>query len=60
MWEKVSKDTDPNGMIETDRMKVPGGWIVRSVRTYSTIGGGGCSVHQLMVPDAEHSWQVKK
>ena len=42
-WEKVDK--------ATDRMKVPGGWIVC---TEAGVATGG--VHQIFIVDKEHSW----
>lgn len=47
MWEEID--------VCTARMKVPGGWIVRSVLTRST----GVSVHQIFVPDPGHVWEIK-
>jgi hypothetical protein len=52
MWERISSGNS----ICSDRLKVPGGWLVRSYLAYSTAG----SVIQTLVPDPEHTWELKK
>lgn len=37
----------------TDKMKVPGGWIIRS----SYHSSSGVSIHQIFINDPEHSWE---
>jgi len=41
----------------SDRLEVPGGWIVRTI---VNIYNSGVSVHQVFVPDPEHLWELKK
>jgi len=48
MWEKFDK--------HTDRLRVPGGWIVRSLKVY----GDGCSVHQVFIEDKNHTWELEE
>lgn len=40
----------------TDRLKVLGGWIVRT----GTIGVQGSTVHQVFVPDEKHEWKLEE
>lgn len=47
-WEKIDDSSD--------RLRVPGGWIVRSHLEQSW--DGGASVHQLMVFDTHHRWRL--
>jgi hypothetical protein len=59
MWEEI-KQTNERGFVGgsyavSERMKVPGGWIVRS-RMYNS---HGVSVHQIFVPDPNHSWKLE-
>ena len=49
MWEKIDK--------QTERLKVPGGWIVRSKFT-EIFNGCAVSVHQIFVIDPDHSWSL--
>ncbi len=60
MWEKI----EDNNFIVTQRMKVPGGWIVRSLYSdaVSSIAGPAitCALHQLFIEDVEHSWEIEK
>jgi len=46
-WERISETSD--------RLMVPGGWIVRS-RIYTS---NGCSVHQIFIEDLMHEWKIK-
>ena len=48
IWESLDKFTA--------RLKVPGGWIVRS--RYVRINGGA-SVHQIFIADQNHDWENK-
>lgn len=50
MWEQI----DHTVQAQSDRLKVPGGWIVRS-RTCSRDGG----IHQIFVSDPSHSWKLE-
>lgn len=45
MWKRID-DT-------TNRMKVPGGWIVS---TFVAVGHS-CSIHSVFVPDPQHTWE---
>lgn len=46
MWETI--DT------YTSRMRVPGGWIVKSeIRC-----GEGCTVHQIFIKDPANTWKL--
>ncbi|HQK99447.1 MAG TPA: hypothetical protein PK090_01675 [Smithellaceae bacterium] len=57
MWERL-KDIDPH--VQTSRLKVPGGWLVRSVVKYDTAEGTGCAVDQTFVSDPNHDWDLKQ
>lgn len=48
MWEVVE-----HGFVNTERMKVPGGWIVAS-----WLNGSG--VNQVFVPDPMGTWELPK
>lgn len=47
MWEAIDK--------HSERLKVPGGWIVRSWISYN-----GSSVHQIFIADVNHAWELQK
>ncbi len=52
-WEPIDDDSD--------RLKVPGGWIVRS-RLYinDNINGlAAASVHQIFIHDIAHEWEIE-
>ena len=49
-WESIENDSDPS----SGRLKVPGGWIVRSYM-YSVTGG----IHQIFIADSLHQWRIK-
>jgi hypothetical protein len=53
MWERL-KDIEPGA--QSSRLKVPGGWIVRTILRYDTGEGAGCAVEQTFVADADHDW----
>lgn len=55
MWERL-KDIEPNA--QSSRLKVPGGWIVRTILKYDTAEGAGCAVEQTFVADAGHDWVI--
>ena len=50
MWETIDR--------QTDRMKVPQGWIVRSSVSSGSYQGG-VSVHQIFVQDPNHDWVLE-
>ncbi len=61
-WQKIRDSDEHAGTaaeVCSSRLKVPGGWIVRSVVTqYGTNHGhSGVSVHQIFVPDKNHQWE---
>jgi hypothetical protein len=60
MWEEISKEELPPGntaRIHSDRLKVPGGWIVRS-----SIGGYnvGAGISQTFIADPMHEWKLEE
>ncbi len=61
MWEKLPESEEMldqgDDKILSYRMKVPGGWLVRSIATRYK---GGTSVHHVFVADVEHQWQLNK
>lgn len=64
MWEQISDNNieKSNGAVfkcVTDRLKVPKGWLVRSMLT-SYDREGGASVDQTFVSDPKHTWKIKK
>ena len=54
MWEKIDGDTK--------RLKVPGGWVVRSRFDREILTGHfasmSVSVSQVYVPDSKHEWKL--
>lgn len=42
---------------ESHRLKVPGGWLVRT--TVSRDGQGGAAVHQIFLVDMRHEWKLE-
>jgi len=55
MWEKIlERDLDCRG--GSARLKVPGGWIVRSYLWLS----GGMAVAQTFVSDPNHEWKLNE
>ncbi len=55
MWERI-KDIDSH--VQTSRLNVPGGWIVRVVVKYDTAEGTACAVDQTFVNDPNHDWTL--
>lgn len=52
MWELISNDS--NNCV-TERLKVPGGWLVRSLYfEYKT----GAALHHIFVSDPAHEWKL--
>jgi hypothetical protein len=43
-WEEIDEDTD--------RLKTPNGWIVRSYLS-------GSSIHQVIINDPDHEWVLE-
>lgn len=50
-WEEIDK--------LTHRLKVPGGWLVRSIYSVSYAYGAGCSVHTVFVEEVGHNWVLE-
>jgi hypothetical protein len=50
MWESL-----PDRKMDSERLKVPGGWIVRSF--WSGFGGAG-GIHQVFIADPNHEWRL--
>ena len=48
-WEKINEEH----METTFRLKVPGGWIVKS-KIYCS---DGVSIHQIFISDPTYSWE---
>jgi len=46
-WERLDKTTA--------RLKVPGGWVLRSVAWYTD----SVSLHHVFVADPEHEWKLE-
>jgi len=60
MWELIEENIKDQGTytyIVSHRLKVPNGWIVRTVT--SRYHGGAHSEHTF-VADSSHSWQLQK
>jgi len=56
MWETIDA--------HTDRLKVPGGWIVRSslikMEFHDHFVSVATSVHQIFIPDFDHMWILER
>ena len=48
-WEKI------DGI--TERLIVPGGWIVRSRLVKETVSGVAVSIHQVFISDPSYEWK---
>jgi hypothetical protein len=57
MWEKISNPETEAGTLESHRLQVPGGWIVRTIISRHNAGAG---VSQTFVTDSMHAWQLPK
>lgn len=59
MWQIVPdlKPVETNQTLESHRLKVPGGWIVRSITSRYQ---AGADVSQIFVADPEHKWQLEQ
>lgn len=58
-WQKLPTASNESAVYcESDRLKVPGGWIVRSFVGYSgSSSKTGCHVVQTFVQDPDHLWE---
>ena len=54
MWEEIPRSTNIHSCM-SDRLEVPGGWIVRSVYYVASLG---VSIHQVFVTDPKHTWRL--
>ena len=52
-WERICKDTVYGCEIITERINVPGGWIVKNT-TY----GDKSSESMCFMPDKNHTWGI--
>ncbi len=59
MWELITEDnvSERNTLIVSHRLKVPKGWLVRTVTSRYH---GGAHAEQTFVEDLDHSWELKK
>jgi hypothetical protein len=57
MWEAI-----PGSNLSSHRLKVPGGWLVRSYKetSYSSGAGHHSVMNTTFVEDAEHNWVLEK
>ena len=59
MWEKLPELEEKAGgdysVTSSQRMRVLGGWIVRSVVTQVE---GGAGVHHIFIADSDHIWKI--
>jgi hypothetical protein len=54
MWEALKND--PSEVL-SHRLRVPGGWIVRSVVILKGLpSGANCGIEQTFVSDPNHQW----
>ena len=54
-WQPLQENKDTrkgNIRLASDRLKVPGGWIVRTI-----VGYDSDAVDQIFVSDPNHAWQ---
>ena len=52
MFEQIDK--------HSDRIKVPGGWLVRTFVHSSWMEAVSCSVHTVFIADPQHTWELNK
>lgn len=56
IWEDVDgARSESQRRPVTERMKVPGGWVIRSTITRGSEDGGVCT-HQIFIEDPGHTW----
>ena len=56
MWESINESGHMGG---SERMRIPGGWIVRSYLAINgTAGKAAVSIHQIFISDENHSWRI--
>lgn len=58
MWERIQVMDDVQNFQDSrsfsHRLKVPGGWLVRTVAL-----AGGAHVSHMFVPDKKHTWKLE-
>jgi len=52
-------ETNMSNTTCSDRLKVPGGWIVRSYTKTGAFSNKG-GIHQIFIPDINHKWVLDK
>ena len=61
-WEIINENSQGQSADITERLKVFGGWIVRSGEAYKNPGfvadQVGMSMSMCFVPDPNHEWQL--
>jgi hypothetical protein len=57
MWEKIHEPGPRNSLVESHRLKVPGGWVIRTIVTAHGTKNG-VSVSQVFVPDISQAWTI--
>lgn len=63
MWEAIAVRKVPefsNSSMLTERMKIPGGWLIRTTvvaAAYASDGGVAISSHTEKIEDPNHTWQ---
>ncbi len=61
MWEVIETPEKPAKMtIVSHRLRVPGGWIVRTIAGFPYTGGSALDVVQTFVPDSLHLWNLEQ
>ena len=55
MWERIEEPKGTRGLY-SHRLKVPGGWIVRSV--VDVVGDTGVALVQTFVSDLNYEWKL--
>ena len=61
MWERIPEPIEARaGLVNcfSNRLEVPGGWIVRTICVNASSGGGAYVTHTF-IPDALHEWELK-
>lgn len=53
LWESILEPQSPVGTVSSARLRVPGGWIIRSIATRMD---AGVHASQTFVPDPAHEW----
>jgi hypothetical protein len=54
LWESIDLIND---RIASDRLKVTGGWLVRSVYLRGS-QDGSCAIDQVFIADPGHEWEI--